>query len=190
MDRLTPRTLLRAGCCFVLLAMCVLPARQACAQSREYQVKAAFLFHFAHFVEWPSSTSTNAAPFCIGVLGNNPFGNALDRMVRGEAIAGHKIAIKYSRTVDDLESCRIVFIDKSEMPHMSDILKKLNNRAILTVSDYDDFARRGGVINFYLTDGKVHFEINPDAAQREQLKISSQLLRLARIVRSLPVKKG
>ena len=163
---------------------------QTHAQSKEYQVKAAFLIHFAHFIEWPVSDSKITAPFCIGVLGNNPFGNALDQMVQGEVVHGSKIVIKYTRRVEDVENCRIVFIDQSETSQTTEILKKLNDRAILTVSDYDDFARRGGVINFYLSEGRVHFEINPDAARREQLKISSQLMRLGRVVRSVPQRKG
>lgn len=150
---------------------------------REYQIKAAFLFHFAQFVEWPSVNSTNADdPFVIGVLGENPFGGALDEIVKGETIGRRKITVQFSRRAEDLKNCQIVFVSKSEKTRLSRILKELNGRDILTVGECDGFAQLGGVMNFYLENDSVHFEINPAAAAREKLKISSQLFRLGKIV--------
>jgi len=155
--------------------------------SKEYQIKAAFLFHFAQFVEWPSMNSTNANdPFVIGVLGENPFGNALDEIVKGETIGNRKITVQYSRRAEDLKNCQIVFVCKSEKRRLSRILKELNGRNILTVGECDGFAELGGVINFYIENDKVHFEINPDDAAREKLKISAQLFRLGKIVKTTP----
>ena len=155
--------------------------------SKEYQIKAAFLFHFAQFVEWPSVDSTNADdPFVIGVLGENPFGGALDEIVKGETIGNRKITVQYSRSAEDLKNCQIVFVCKSEKARLPRILKELNGDNLLTVGECDGFAQHGGVMNFYLEDGKVRFEINPDAAEREKLKISSQLFRLGKIVKTAP----
>jgi hypothetical protein len=161
--------------CLIAGALAFAPEkiRAQSAVSKEYQIKAAFLFHFAQFVEWPSADSTNAdAPFVVGVLGENPFGGALDEIVKGETIANRKIAVQYSQRAEDLKNCQI--------------LEELNGNNLLTVGESDGFAQSGGVMNFYLEDGKVHFEINPDAAEREKLKISSQLFRLGKIVRTGP----
>jgi len=154
---------------------------------KEYEIKAAFLFHFAQFVEWPSMDFTNANdPFVIGVLGENPFGNALDEIVKGESINGRTLTVQYSRRVDDLKDCQIVFVSKSEKSRLSRILAELNRKNILTVGECDGFAQLGGVMNFYLENDTVHFEINPDAAAREKLKISSLLFRLGKIVTTRP----
>jgi hypothetical protein len=154
---------------------------------KEYQIKAAFLFHFAQFVEWPSMDSTNANdPFVIGVLGENPFGGALDEIVKGETIGSHKIIVQYSRRAEDLKNCRIVFVSKSEKARLPRILEELKGKNLLTVGECSGFDQSGGVMNFYIEDDKVHFEINPDAAGREKLKISSQLFRLGKIVETGP----
>ena len=154
---------------------------------KEYQIKAAFLFHFAQFVEWPSKSFTNAnAPIVIGVLGENSFGGALDEIVKGETIGNRKIAVQYSHRVQDLKNCQIVFVSKSETTLLPRILKELDGNNLLTVGECDGFAGRGGVMNFYIEDGRVHFEINPDAAERERLNISSQLFRLGKIVKTMP----
>jgi hypothetical protein len=174
------------GCFFLFLTACLpasLPAQTSA--SREYQIKAAFLFNFAQFVEWPSNVFTNAdAPLCIGILGDDPFGAALDETLKGETIRNRKLTVQRSQRVEDLKGCQLVFICKSEKDRMSGILSELNRGQILTVSEIDGFARQGGVINFYLEGKKVRFEINTAAAQREGLKVSSQLLSLGKIVES------
>ncbi len=175
--------------CLAAVALALAPEKTRAQSdvSREYQIKAAFLFHFAQFVEWPSENSTNAtAPFVIGILGENPFGGALDEIVRGETISNRKIVVQYSRRAEDLKNCRIVFVCQTEKARLPRILEELNREGLLTVGECDGFARRGGVMNFFLEDGRVHFEINPDAADREKLKISSQLFRLGKIVRTGP----
>jgi len=155
--------------------------------STEYQIKAAFLFNFAQFVEWPSMDSTNADnPFVIGVLGENPFGGALDEIVKGETIGNRKIIVQHSSRVEDLKNCQIVFVCKSEKARLPRILEELKGKNLLTVGECSGFDQSGGVMNFYIEDDKVHFEINPDAAEREKLKISSQLFRLGKIVKTGP----
>jgi hypothetical protein len=155
------------------------------AQSKEYQIKAAFLFNFAQFVDWPSAAFANTnAPFCIGVLGDDPFGGALDTTIQDEAIGNHKIIIERSQNVEDLKNCQMIFVSKSEKKHIGEILLDLDSKPILKVSEIDGFAQDGGGINFFLAGTKVRFEINPDAAQSDGLKISAQLLSLGKIVQS------
>lgn len=161
-----------------------LATSHASAATKEYEVKAAFLFHFTQFVEWPDSTFADAdAPFCIGVLGDDPFGTTLDQIVKDETVHKHKISIKRSHDAADLKGCQILFVSNSEKDHLQQILSSLNESSILTVGESDGFTRQDGIINFYLDEKKVRFEIKPDAAKRRGLKISSQLLGLGRIVR-------
>lgn len=153
------------------------------AQTKEYQVKAAFLFNFAQFVEWPDTTFTNAdAPFCIGILGDDPFGKALDQTIQDETINGHKIAIQRSKHLADLMHCQMIFVSKSEKSYLADIFTALDSHPVLTVGELPNFARSGGGINFIQEGSKVRFELNPGAVQRDGLKFSSQLLSLGRIV--------
>jgi len=192
----TPSRRLRAwsGLLWCLLAgLMTLPLAEIRAQtpvSKEYQVKAAFLFNFAQFVEWPPAAFADAAaPFCIGILGDDPFGTALDQTLQGETIHNRKLIVERSRRVEDLKDCQIIFISKSEKGRVFEILSQLNARPALTVSEVEGFTRRGGGINFYREGNRVRFEINPGAAQREGLKISSQLLSLGKIVESEPAKE-
>ena len=171
----------------VLILCVVMPnANPAWAQSdgsREYQIKAAFLFNFAQFVTWPqTSFPSQDAPFCIGILGDDPFGPALEETIHGEAIDRHRMTVMRAQSIDDLKSCQMIFVSRSEEGRVNEILSQLGSKPVLTIGEVESFARDGGDINFYLSDGKVHFEINSSSAQRCGLKISSQLLNLGRIV--------
>lgn len=153
------------------------------AQTKEYQVKAAFLLNFAQFVEWPASAfSGSDAPLCIGVLGEDPFGPALEQTMQGEKIRDHKLTIRRAQRVEDLAGCQLVFVSKSEQSHLAEILSKIDSRPVVTVSEMPGFAREGGTINFYQDQNKVRFEINPASARPSGLKISSQLLGLGKII--------
>ena len=133
--------------CGILLL--VFGALKVPAQSREYQIKAAFLFNFAQFVDWPASAFTgDAAPFYVGILGDDPFGAALDETVQGEVIGNHKIIVVRSQKIDDLKSCQMIFVSKSEKQHITEILSDLDSRPILKVSEINGFAEHGGGINF------------------------------------------
>ena len=175
---------LRGSCALALLVLLLSGMFPARAQTpKEYQIKAAFLFNFAQFVEWPSAAFADAsAPISIGVLGDDPFGPVLDQTVQGETINHRKLIIQRSQRVEDLKGCHLVFISKSEKSRLTDIFDSLGSASILTVSETENFARRGGIINFYLEGNKVRFEINSDAAQRKGIKISSQLLKLGKVV--------
>jgi hypothetical protein len=159
--------------------------------SKEYQIKAVFLFHFAQFVEWPATAFPDAAtPIRIGVLGEDPFGAALEEAIRGETIRNRGLVILRSQRVEDLKNCHLLFIGRLAKGRADQILPQLNSAAVLTVSESEGFAARGGVINFYLEGNKVRFEINPGVAQRHGLKISSQLLSLGRIIDSEPSRRN
>jgi hypothetical protein len=153
------------------------------AESREYEIKAAFLVNFMQFVTWPPNSFTNAdAPFCIGVLGEDPFGPALDQTVQGETVNHHKVIVQRCQRIEDCKDCQMVFVSRSEEKNLPAILARLDSGPVLTVSETRGFARLGGIINFYREGNKVRFEINPTVAQRDRLKISAQLLSLGKIV--------
>ena len=166
-----------------ILSLSAFDLGHAQEQSKEYQLKAAFLYNFAQFVKWPSDSFTASdAPFYIGILGDDPFGAALEETIQGETVDNHKLRVVRGRSFEDLKNCQMIFVCRSEEGRVSEILSQLGTKPILTVSEVESFARNGGDIDFYLSGGKVRFEINPQSAQRAGLRISSQLLSLGKIV--------
>jgi hypothetical protein len=163
----------------------MLPA--ACAHGQaldEYQVKAAFLYNFAKFVEWPPEAFKSPKdPILVCVLGHNPFGNALEEAIRGKSIAGRAFAYRHVSDAESASACQILFVGSEESKHFRSLLENLKPMGILTVGEAQGFAASGGVINFKLDDGRVRFEINMAAAEHEQLHISAKLLSLAQIVK-------
>lgn len=150
---------------------------------KEYELKAVFLLNFTRFADWPDSAFTDAqSPLIIGVVGDNPFGSYLTDVVRGERVNGRPIVVRRYRTVADLQPSHILFVSRSEREHVRDILEALHGRTVLTVSDVDDFAARGGVIQFVTENNKIRLGINVDAAKAANVTISSKLLRSAEIV--------
>ncbi len=151
--------------------------------SKEYQVKAAFLVNFVMFVEWPTSAFAEPnAPICIGVLGADPFGDALDEVARGGRIKGHAVVVKRFHRLGDVDACHLLFVSRSESGNVTQILAGLGPASILTVGETDGFCAAGGVINFFMERGRLRFEINTDAAGRYGLNISSKLLSLGKII--------
>ncbi len=160
-----------------------LPAGSLAAALTEYEVKAGFLYHVGWFVEWPATTVQDRAPtFIIGVFGTHPFGGVLDDVMRGKTIRERPVVIKYYQRVEEAVSSHVLFIGASEEPRLPAILAVLERTPVLTVSDLERFTERGGMIALRLVDRKVHFDINMDATERAGLKLSSQLLRLAKVV--------
>jgi YfiR/HmsC-like len=164
----------------------ILPALCAPAQVLdEYQVKAAFLYNFAKFVEWPADAFKTARdPILVCVLGHNPFGNALEDDIRGKSIEGRTFAYRHVSDAESASACQILFVGWEESKHFHALLENLKPMGILTVGETQGFATGGGVINFKLDGGRVRFEINLGAAEHEQLHISAKLLSLAQIVKS------
>ena len=166
-----------------LLPASNLRAAPASPVVQEYQVKALFLFNFLQFVEWPEGAFPSPdAPVTIGILGDDPFGPVLDETLRAETVRNRPLVIVRSSRLEDLKNCHLLFIGKSERNRLAAHFSQLEGAPALTVGDTEGFASRGGIINFYLDGKKLRFEINPDAAQRAGLKLSSQLLSLGKIV--------
>jgi len=148
----------------------------------EYQVKAAFLFNFSKFVEWPSDAFMSPGdPVTVCVMGDDPFGESLDSVVQGETVNGRRLKVHRTRSTAELRACHMVFVPRSER-RQSEILSSLRGTGILTVGDGDGFLSDGGIIRFVLDQNRVRFEINLAAAEGNRLKLSSKLLRLARRV--------
>jgi YfiR/HmsC-like len=149
----------------------------------EYQVKAAFLFNFAKFVEWPSDTFSNAtAPIALCVFRHDPFGNALDEVIRGKTINNRDLVARRTRELSELRGCQVIFVDEREEKQLPEILAILKGASSLVVGEGTEFAERGGAIQFFLENNRLRFAINVDAVQRSRLQASSKLLALARIV--------
>lgn len=148
--------------------------------SRANQVKAVFIYNFTQFVDWPSNSfSSNTAPFIIGILGNDPFGSYMDSVVAGERFESHPIEVHRFNNIREARNCQLLFINTAE-PH--DVVKELQNRSILTVSDQKDFATSGGMIRLFVENNKIKLQINLKAAKAANLAISSKLLRLADVI--------
>jgi hypothetical protein len=173
--------------CWLALALALggLSEASALGQSAdEYQVKAAFLYNFAKFVEWPPQAFHDAsAPFAICVLGRNPFGRSLEEAVDGKVVEERKLVVRQFADVRQVNSCHILFVSSSERMSLRAILEELKESGVLTVGETVEFTAEGGVISLQLEGDRVRFEINLDAAGRQKLRISSKLLSLARIVK-------
>lgn len=149
----------------------------------EYQVKAAFLYNFAKFVEWPPSSFSGAsAPYKICVLGQDPFGQDLHDITADKSLNGRRFEVNHITDLQQARGCLILFICSSELSQMKQILGSLRGSGILTVGDTKGFAEMGGVINFVLENDRVQFEVNRKAAELAGLKISSKLLNVAKVV--------
>ena len=161
----------------------------ACVNARsedslEYDVKAGFLFNFTKFIQWPDdSFAEKSSPLVIGILGADPFGEKFDQALEKEKSGGRRLVVKRYKSVQDIETCHILFISAAERAHLPKVHEKLKDTSTVVTGETDDFNREGGVIRFFLEKGRVRFEINVSAARRKKLEISSQLLNLARIYR-------
>lgn len=151
----------------------------------EYLIKAAYLYNFAMFVEWPNAAFARAdSPIVIGVLGSDPFGQALDQTVRDKTVNNRHIRIDRVQSTQDLSRCHILFVSPSETARLNDVAYRLDGTSVLIVGDTAGLAKRGAIITFVVEDNKVRLEVNVEAAKRARLSISSKLLNLARIVRA------
>lgn len=159
------------------------------SDSSEYLIKAGFIYNFAKLVEWPATAFAQPdSPIVIGILGNDPFGATLDRIVADKKIDGRGFAVKrvkWSKDLRELKDCNILFVSSSEKEHVDSVVDGMKGLPILTIGDAPGFAKRGGIINFTLEDNKVRFEVNVEAAKHADLSISSRLLTLAKIVQQV-----
>jgi uncharacterized protein DUF4154 len=150
---------------------------------REYELKAAFLFNFAKFIEWPpSSFVTPQSPFTICIWGQDPFGHVLDDQLQQKSIDERPFAVQRLKDEAAARRCQMVFVSSSESPHLADLVDVLRGLNVLLVGETNGFAASGGTIELTLEEKHVRFTINTDAAGRAGLKFSAKLLALAKIV--------
>jgi hypothetical protein len=162
-----------------LLLVC--SGRAQDSQPSEYEVKAAFIFNFAKFVEWPQGAFADTrSPFCIGVLGDGASSADLDRTVRGKTLNNRSVTVKRCRALDEARKCHVVFIEASEKRRLQEICSSLDTAAVLTVGETEGFIQSGGMISFFREGNKLRFEINNEAAKHAGLKVNSKLLSLAK----------
>ena len=179
--RVAPLRTIGAMCAMVLSvsAAAVVPVFSAVSMSLEYDVKAAFLLNFTKFVEWPPSAFAAAdAPLTICILGDDPFGRAIDEIVAGESIGGHRIAVERIHA-DREKACQVVYVARDKT--LPEALTTARS-TVLTVGEGDKFLEQGGIIGFVIDNRHVRFDINLKAATNAELKLSSKLLSVARSV--------
>jgi hypothetical protein len=169
------------------LAACALGsvwgARPAIADPTEFEIKAALVYNFAKFVEWPAQAFASiGAPLVVGIIGDDEVADALEPTLKGKLINGHPVITRRLRSPAEARSCQLVYIATSERKREAGLIAALRGASVLTVSDLSDFARRGGQINFVLENQRVRFLINPANADSAGLHISAKLLALARTV--------
>ena len=146
----------------------------------EYRVKAAFLYNFAKFVDWPAEAFQYAgAPFSICVLGEDPFGRALDDVAAGKSLGERPVAVRRIADARQTSGCHILFVGSSADKRVLSVLATAKQPGLLTVGDAGNFTSEGIIITFTMEKGKVRFEINRTAADRTGLRISAKLLSLA-----------
>jgi hypothetical protein len=147
---------------------------------QEYQTKAAFLFNFAKFVDWPPHKFTEPdSPLIIGVVGTDPFGGLLEEAAQDKRINDRTVMVRHIESMEELRKCHIIFICRSEVSRLAPILWEVRGDNVLTVGETDKFISRGGMINFVMIGDTVRFQINDAAARHAGLKISSKLQQLA-----------
>ncbi|MEA2239969.1 MAG: hypothetical protein QOC81_4693 [Thermoanaerobaculia bacterium] len=176
--------MVRASLLLVALIAAGSPATTAQAQTavNEYQVKAAYILNFARYVEWPADVLPASSPLTIAIIGDDPFGGALDDLQRTKSANGHPILLRHFHWNEVITQSEIVYISSSEDAHLPQILRFLGNQSVLTISDIDRFSLRGGIIEFRMVGNRVRFDIDRKSAIAARLSISSKLLSLARAV--------
>lgn len=172
----------------LLLSIFICSIKSSAQARSEFEVKAAFLFNFAKFVDWqPDLFPAPDTALKICVIGENPFGPEFAQSMEGKIVQGRKLQLFNVQDVQQARSCQILYIASSNRREVLEILKGVSEARILTVGDNSDFARSGGVISFVLENNRVRFDINVEAAERAGLKLSSKLLGVATIIREKTV---
>jgi len=175
-------SLLRIGGILLLSAVGYCPELAAEDWSLETKLKAICIYNYTKFVDWPEEAFADKdAPIVIGILGNDPFGTSFDEALRGRLVNNRPLVIKRFTNAREAVGCHILYISNSEIPRLPDIIPILKGKSVLTVGESSTFLQSGGMIRIYLgDDSRVHFDINSDTAKESKLKISSQLLSLAK----------
>jgi hypothetical protein len=166
----------------VVCAAAVRPAAQQIATADE--VKAAFVFNFVKFVEWPAEVLPAGGSLLLGVMGSDGIEESLRSYARGKTVNGRELTIRRVTGGDDLSRLHLLFVGVAEQGRVTDVIKRVDGKSVLTVSDCERFCQAGGVIALSMDQNRVRFDVNLDAAERSRLKMSSKLLALARSVHS------
>jgi hypothetical protein len=180
--RLLPRVLLRVALApSLLLVSPPLPAQNS--NELEYRAKAIYLANFPSFVEWPlEALPSDKAPFLICVFGEFPFGTSLAKITRGTTVHDRRVEVRWIRKQEELASCQILFVSRSEQKKYSRSLDAVRGRTVFTVGETPVFLGAGGILSFSSQEGTIRFDVNLEAANKAHLRISSRLLALARHV--------
>lgn len=164
---------------------CIVNISHATAESelsREYKIKAVLIYRFTKFIEWtPESFSDNQDPLILSIIGNDPFSKSIDAL-HGKNVKGRKLLVKRITGIEDIDKSHILFIAQSEKERLTEILQTTRELCVLTIGDMEGFSNQGGIINFFMVENTVRFEINVAAAQEAGLEIRPSLLNLAKVV--------
>jgi hypothetical protein len=170
----------------IALALPSLPGAAATDTSPkvgEYQVKAVFLLNFLQFVDWPAvAFASPTSPITIGLVGSAPIDAVLEEAIRGETVKGRSLELRRLGEADAISGCHLLFVSQAGADRAVELVKNLHGQPVLIVGESEGFAEAGGAINFVIVDQKVRFEVNPQAAAQQGVKISSRLLQLGRLV--------
>ncbi len=151
--------------------------------SSEYDVKAAFLFHFAQFVEWPPEAFKDASsPLTYCTIGEDPFHGALEQSLNGKTIGARPLRVQHLKQTQEITGCQVLFVGAGEARRLGGAIAGVSGNGVLLVGETEHFIQEGGIIGFCLEQNKIRFEINLEAAGKAKLKISAKLLTLARTV--------
>jgi hypothetical protein len=161
----------------VLMVALVSGVRAEDAGRVEYPLKAAFLARFIRYVDWPASEQA----LVVAVLGEDPFGPTLERALDARGAGGRRVAVRRYRSAAELEECAVLFVSRTAMREWPLMRARLQGRPVLTVGEAEGFAAEGGIVNFFVQDHRLRFEVNRAAADRAGLRLSSRLLSLARL---------
>jgi hypothetical protein len=153
--------------------------------SGEYSLKAAFIYNFSKFVEWPDSALQGKKEFCIGTLGRSPLDRSLAPL-SGKIVQGRSIVFRQLNHVEEAAHCQVVFVSRSELSRLDALLDAVSDQPVLTIGDRDDFPRKGGMLTLEQENGRIVFDVNLKEILHSRLKPSSQLLKLARRIYSRP----
>lgn len=185
------------GACLIVVvaaigiaSLLLLPGTVFCQESeeslisREYPLKALFIYNFAGYVDWPQAANADPkAPFIIGVLGDSPIDETLNQIASSKQIAGRKIVVERFVSINDIKPCQILFVPRSvSAAQQRQVIDLFKNRPVLLVGESDGFASIGGDVNFFIQSNRIRFEVNLAAMRQKELKASSKLLAMAKIV--------
>jgi hypothetical protein len=169
----------------LLVALLLQPHILSAQPTKEFQIKAVFLFHFTQFTQWPAAAFADGnSPIVIGILGDDPFDGFLEKVVAGETVNGRSIVITRFTEPKQIKACHILYVCRSMHDRLPEALSAVEKKNVLTVGDDEDFLKRGGMIRFALTNGKIKIQISPSAVKKSDLIVSAKLQAVAEIYKT------